>query len=159
MDLTFKTEQGIFNYRVCAIIVNGNKLLAMKNNLTPFYYLPGGRVKFNEAAQDAMLREIKEELCIDAQIVRPLWFNQGFFIDDGTKDKFHELCIYYLIDIANTNLMNTDDIFVTRKSKYNEVFYWLDIDDIKEQYLYPLFIKDKITSLPEQFEILTEREY
>lgn len=31
MDITFKTEQGIFNYRVCAIITHNNKLLAMKD--------------------------------------------------------------------------------------------------------------------------------
>ncbi|MFR5876370.1 MAG: NUDIX hydrolase [Eubacterium sp.] len=159
MDLTFKTEQGIFNYRVCAIIINDNKLLAMKNDRSPYYYLPGGRVEIHETAEDAVLREIKEELCVDAEIIRPLWFNQGFFIEDTTQERFHELCIYYLFDVSNTDLINTDSIFVTRKSKHNEVFHWLDIDSLKNQYLYPLFIKDKINALPEHFEILTEKEY
>lgn len=159
MDLTFKTDEGIFNYRVCAVIINDNKLLAMKNNLTPYYYLPGGRVNLHETAEKAIQREIKEELCIDAEIVRPLWFNQGFFIEDTTYYKFHELCIYYLVDISKTDLINTDSIFVTRKSRHNEVFYWLDIDSLKDEYLYPLFIKNRINQLPKHFEILTDCEY
>lgn len=78
MDITFKTEEGRFNYRVCAIIVNDNKLLAMQDERSPYYYLPGGRVNLHEAAEDALLREIREELEVDAKIIRPLWFNQSF---------------------------------------------------------------------------------
>ena len=29
MDITFKTEQGRFNYRVCGMIIHNNKILAM----------------------------------------------------------------------------------------------------------------------------------
>ena len=29
MDLTFKTNSGVFNYRVCAIIKQNNKLLSL----------------------------------------------------------------------------------------------------------------------------------
>lgn len=159
MDLTFKTDQGIFNYRVCGIIMKENKLLAMKNDLTPYYYLPGGRVHLHESAEDAILRELKEELCIDASIVRPLWVNQGFFIEDSTDNVFHEICIYYLMDITNSALLNSESEFVTRNSKHNEIFYWLDKENLKNEYLYPLFIKDKINSLPEHLEILSEREY
>ena len=159
MNLTFKTKHGIFNYRVCAIITNDNKILVMKNDKTPYYFLPGGRVELHESAEDAIVREIKEELCIDAEIVRPIWLCQGFFEEDTTSEKFHELCIYYLVDISKTDLINSPDVFITRKSKYNEVFYWLDISTLDRQYLYPLFIKERINNLPEYLEIITEREY
>lgn len=82
MDITFKTEQGIFNYRVCAIITHNNKLLAMKDERSPYYYLPGRRVNLHETAESAVIREVKEELNIDAEIDRPLWLNQSFFIED-----------------------------------------------------------------------------
>ncbi len=51
----------------------------MQDEESPYYYLPGGRVSLNETTEKAILREIKEELKIDAKIVRPLWLNQGFF--------------------------------------------------------------------------------
>ena len=90
MDITFKTSEGKFNYRVCAVIINDDKILAMQDERSPYYYLPGGRVSLNETAEKAILREIKEELEIDAKIVRPLWLNQGFFVEDVTGEKYHE---------------------------------------------------------------------
>lgn len=158
MDLTFKLKNSVFNYRVCAIIKYNNKLLAMKNDNTPYYYLPGGRVDLHESADEAIKRELKEELGIDAEIIRPLWFAQSFFIEDTTDEKFHELCVYYLVDVSDTELINKGQ-FAGLETGHNEIFYWLDIDTLKDEYLYPLFVKDKINSLPEAFEMLTEYEY
>ena len=59
MDISFKTEDGRFNYRVCAIIIHDGKILAMKNERTPYYFLPGGRVGLHETAEVAVLRELK----------------------------------------------------------------------------------------------------
>lgn len=33
MDITYKTDEGRFNYRVCAVKINVNNLLAMHNEL------------------------------------------------------------------------------------------------------------------------------
>ena len=52
MDISFKTEEGRFNYRVCGIIIHNNKILAMHDERSPYYYLPGGRVQINETAED-----------------------------------------------------------------------------------------------------------
>ncbi len=158
MDLTFKTEKGIFNYRVCAVIKHEGRLLAMKNDLSPYFFLPGGRVELNESADSAIKRELKEELGIDAKIIRPLWFVQSFFIEDECREKFHELCVYFLVDVSDTDLINHES-FEGPVTRTHEVFRWLDIDTIKDRYLYPLFIKEKINSLPESFEMLTEYEY
>ncbi|MCR5207827.1 MAG: NUDIX domain-containing protein [Eubacterium sp.] len=158
MDLTFKTEKGIFNYRVCAVIMHGDRLLAMKNNITPYYFLPGGRVALHETADGAIKRELKEELGINAKIVRPLWFAQTFFIEDECKEKFHELCVYYLVDVSETDLINREK-FIGLETKNNERFEWLSVPSLKEQYLYPLFIKERINDLPESFEMLAEYEY
>ncbi len=158
MDLTFKTENGVFNYRVCAIITHDNKLLAMKNNNTPYYFLPGGRVALHETADNAIKRELREELGINAKIVRPLWFAQTFFVEDECKEKFHELCVYYLVDVSDTDLVNHEK-FIGLETKNNEVFEWLSIASLNEQYLYPLFIKERINNLPEHLEMLAEYEY
>lgn len=66
MDLTFNTKEGNFNYRSAAVILSNNKLLVMKDDKSAHYYLPGGRVRFNERADDALSREIKEEIGINA---------------------------------------------------------------------------------------------
>lgn len=158
MDLTFKLKDGVFNYRVCAVIKYDNKILAMKNDKSPYYFLPGGRVDLHENTERALLREMKEELGINVKIIRPLWFVQSFFIEDVTKEKYHELCVYYLVDISDTDLINQKR-FAGLETKHHEIFEWLEIDTIKDRYLYPLFIKERINNLPKRFEILTEYEY
>ena len=138
MDLTFKTETGIFNYRVCAIILHDGKLLAMKNQQTPYYFLPGGRVHLHEAAENAILREIREELNIEPKSIRPLWLNQGFFVEDVTKDNFHELCIYYLMDISGTTIPTDVRTFEGVEKEKKHIFEWLTFAEVKEAYLYPI---------------------
>ena len=60
MDISYNCENQKFNYRVCAVIINDDKILAMQDERSPYYYLPGGRVSLNETAEKAILREIKE---------------------------------------------------------------------------------------------------
>ncbi len=97
MDITFKTSEGKFNYRVCAVIINDDKILAMQDERSPYYYLPGGRVSLNETAEKAILREIKEELEIDAKNSATIVAESGIFVEDVTGEKYHELCIYISI--------------------------------------------------------------
>jgi len=157
-DLSFKMGNNKFNYRVCAIIINDNKILALKDERSPYYYLPGGRVQIGETAEEALLREIKEELEVDAKIVRPLWLNQAFFNEDVTKINFHELCIYFLVDVKNTKLPTLGDKFTLRENVHTHEFEWLEFSRLKNEYFYPLFLKEEIYNLPAEFRIRTEIE-
>ena len=158
MDITFRTPEGRFNYRVCAIIVDRERLLAMKDERSPYYYLPGGRVSLHETAENAILREVREELGIEARIVRPLWLNQAFFSEDVSGEQFHELCIYYLLDISDADLLSRGEGFLGIEQHHSHRFTWLSFDEVEREYLYPLFIKKKIRDLPQSLEINTEFE-
>lgn len=154
MDITFKTEQGRFNYRVCGMIIHEGKILAMHDQRSPYYYLPGGRVQLGETVEEAVLREIREELEIDAKIVRPLWFNQGFFTEDVSGEQFHEICIYFLMDISHTDLLSKGEQFVLNENNQRHTFEWLEFDRLKDEYFYPIFLKEKIFDLPEKLTII-----
>lgn len=82
MDVTFVTPEGTFNYRVCAVIIHDNHLLAMQDERSPYYYLPGGRVHLGETLESAMHREMREELGFSGLILRPLWLCENFFVED-----------------------------------------------------------------------------
>lgn len=158
MDLTFKTDNGRFNYRVCAVIINENKILALHDERSPYYYLPGGRVSLHETAENAVLREVKEELEIDAEVVRPLWLNESFFVEDVNHDKFHEICVYFLVDISQTDLLAKGEKFVLYEREHTHEFEWLEFERLKSEYFYPLFLKEKIFDLPAHLELLTTFE-
>ena len=88
MDITFRCDTGIFNYRVCAMILHQDKILAMHDQRSPYYYLPGGRVQVGETAEAAVIREVQEELHITARIQRTLWLNQAFFTEDISGQRY-----------------------------------------------------------------------
>ena len=158
MDLTFKSERGIFNYRVCAVILHNGNILATKDQNSPYFYLPGGRVQLHEPAEIAIVREVREELDVEPKIIRPLWLNQGFFTEDVTGARFHELCLYYLVDISETDLLARGDRFTMLENGRPHYYEWIPLSRLQEEYLYPLFIKEKIFSLPEHLTVLTEYE-
>ena len=158
MDITFRTPEGRFNYRVCAVIIDGERLLAMKDERSPYYYLPGGRVSLHETAEDAVLREVREELGIDARIDRPLWLNQSIFTEDVTGERFHEICVYYLMDMTKTDLLTRGNRFDGAELCHRQRFTWLSFEEVEKAYLYPLFIKQRVRSLPQSVEMITEFE-
>ena len=100
MDIVLKHENSKFNYRVCAMMIHNGKILAMQDDRSPYFYLPGGRVMMGETAEQAVVREVQEELGITPEIIRPLWLNQAFFKEDVDLLNYHELCIYFLMDIS-----------------------------------------------------------
>lgn len=157
MDVVLKTKNGRFNLRVCGIIINDGKLLTMRDESVPYYYLPGGRIHLHERAEDAILRELKEELDISAEIIRPLWVNQAFFVEEASNDKFHEICLYFLINISKCNLLERGDKFVREEGKHTLTFEWLDFKSLSDKYLYPEFIKKEIFNLPENPSLTVER--
>ena len=156
MDVVLKTENGRFNLRVCGIIINDGKLLAMRDENAPYYYLPGGRINLHERAEEAILRELKEELNISAEIIRPLWVNQAYFIEEVSKDRFHEICFYFLINISKCNLHERGEKFVRREGEHTLTFEWLNFNELGDKYIYPEFIKKGIFNLPENLSLTTE---
>lgn len=158
MDITFLTDDGKFNYRVCAMIINENKILAMHDERSPYFYLPGGRVHLHETAGNAVLREVKEELGIDAEIVRPLWMNESFFTEDVDGYRYHELCLYFLVDISKTDILKRGDKFICLEGKKKREFEWLEFERLKNEYFYPLFLKERIFNLPKSLELLSTTE-
>lgn len=151
-DVSFHTRQGRFNYRVCAVMVRGGKLLAMHDEVSPYYYLPGGRVKLQERAEDALVRELREELGVETCIIRPLWLNQGFFTEEVKRERFHELCLYFLTEAEGL----PEESFTRREGKHTHVFEWLPLERLKDEYLYPVFIKEAVFDLPESLTLRTE---
>lgn len=158
MDISFKTDSEKFNYRVCAMLISNGKILAMHDERSPYFYLPGGRVEIGETAEHAVIREVQEELNITPEIVRPLWLNQAFFTEDVDKLRYHELCIYFLMDISKTELLSKGEKFTLNEGKHIHSFEWLDFNRLKDEYFYPLFLKENIFNLPETFTIRTEIE-
>ena len=157
-DISYVISNSKFNYRVCGIMIHDGKILAMHDERSPYYYLPGGRVKMGETAECAIVREIEEELGIIPHIIRPLWLNQGFFKEDVDQLNYHELCIYFLLDVFDTDQLVKDERFTLHERHHTHEFEWLSFERLKDEYFYPVFLKTEIANLPENFTLRTEFE-
>lgn len=155
--MTYKTVEGRFNFRVAGLLVHEDKLLVMKDVNQSYYYIPGGRVKLHEQSEEAIKRELLEELSMDVRIKRLLWVNENFFVEDMLKEKFHEICFYYLLELTNDQLLKNGEAFVVYEDEKVHHYLWKHIDCLSEIELYPLFLKEKIRELPRQIEHIVER--
>ena len=158
MDISYACEEGKFNCRVCGVMIDNDRILAMHDEVSPYYYLPGGRVKMMETAEHAAIREVEEELNVIPKIVRPLWLSQSFFNEDVEKIDFHELCIYFLLDISDTDLFERGDRFTLNERHHTHEFEWIPFGRLKDEYFYPEFLKTEIFHLPDCFTIRTDYE-
>ena len=79
-DLCVKTEDGILNIRVGAIIMKDGKFLMAGNDRFEHLYSVGGRVHFGETAEEAVVREVYEETGVKMEIDRLGFVHECFFI-------------------------------------------------------------------------------
>ncbi|MFY9283446.1 MAG: hypothetical protein WAO56_04955 [Miniphocaeibacter sp.] len=81
-----------------------------------------------------------------------------FFIEDISREKYHELGIYFLINIKNDVLKNKENFTVYENNNKKLEFTWLSFEKLKDEYLYPEFIKERIFDLPKTMELIVEKE-
>lgn len=147
MDTTYKTADGIFNYRVGAIIPNGTKVLMAHDKKHDQYYTIGGRAHFGETSGQAMLREIFEEIGIKAELDRLAFVNENFFVVDGTP--FHELAFYWLVKPFDLDRI---DFSAIKCDGADTEICWVDFGDkawCRDNLIYPLWLEERILNIPE----------
>ena len=70
-DMTVPCEDGLINLRVGAIIMKNGQILMVGNDIHPEYlYSIGGRIKFGETSEEAIVREVLEETGVKLEIDR-----------------------------------------------------------------------------------------
>lgn len=152
--MTFNTSHGKFNFRVGAVIINDNRLLITKKKHQPYYYLPGGRVKLYETAEQAIRRELNEEIGECYNVDRPLWFAQSFFSESVHDEKFHEICLYYLVNVTPESDLLEGIIFNKIENNQEYIYQWCPLSEISDYPIFPKIIISRICKLPKTLEIV-----
>jgi len=123
------------NFEVCirAIILSKNKILACWSREKKYYFFPGGHIDFEESAQQALKRELKEELHILVRKPEFIGTVENIYVED--RQKHHEI---NLVFSAKADKIKTD-------SRENHIgFELIDIKKLSKTKIYPIALKKAI---------------
>lgn len=141
-DLCVKTEGGILNIRVGAIIMKDDKFLMVENERDEHMYSVGGRIKFGETAEEAVVREVFEETGVKMEADRLAFVHENFFPGDTLVKKgniVHEISFFFYMkvpeDFEPVCMSFTED-------DVKEHLVWIQADHPKKYY--PEFFKTEL---------------
>lgn len=153
--ITFEKNGKVFSYRVAGVAFYYNRILVHRSIIDDFWSLPGGRCEFLEFSKDTLLREIKEEIGVDVNIVRPLYFVENFFNFKGID--YHEISIFYLMEFTpDSKFVFENDTFYGKELALT--FKWVNISQLEELRLYPLFLRKSLKDIKPYPEHIINRD-
>lgn len=148
IDVRIDCDDGHFKFRVAGVLKNGDKYLFVKMNDNKFYCLPGGHVELGESTEDAVLREMSEELGFPVKITRFLGEAQNFYIGKDGKT-WHELGFYYVVEAENEADVNKEDYIRIENDKgfmQHLEFKWMTQNKAKHETMRPEFLMELLSS-------------
>ncbi len=143
-----ETANTVFNLRVVAVFVDGDYVLIHRAEPDNFWTPPGGRAELGESTREAVAREIREELKVEAEVGKLLWVVEYFFDRPGRA--FHEVHFYYRLHFPpGAGIAPDTPVFYGDEEGLQLIFRWVRLDELEGLRLYPTFLKAALRDLPE----------
>lgn len=139
MDITVDIENYKLNVRVAGIIIHNNKILVHKSINSDYYALIGGRVKIGEDSENALKREIQEELGKKVDIIKYISTIENFF--DMKNSKYHEILFIYQAEFIEDEDKKIEYTLKNIEGKEHLHYEWIDLNKIEQYPLLPKTIK------------------
>lgn len=118
--------EGRFNIRVYGIWIAHDQLLVNEELIMGrrIIKLPGGGLEFGEGAHDCLIREWKEELCLDIRVLGH-FYTTDFFQPSAFSKNDQVISIYYRVEalVPPSALCNT---------VAGERSFWLPMQEVQE---------------------------
>ncbi len=139
-DMCVACGTGVLNIRAGAIIMKDGKLLMVGNDRNNYLYSVGGRLKFGETAEEAVVREVFEETGVKMEIDRLGFVHENYFYCDvlpsNPNKLIYEISFFFYMKVPNT-FVPISESFMEDTNKEHLVWVSLN-EDIK---MYPEFFK------------------
>ena len=141
-DICVRCGEGVVNIRVGAIIIKDNKVLMVKNNRDDYYYSVGGRIQFGETAEQAVKREVKEELGCEMEVDWLGFICEAYFygtIGDDRERLIYEPAFYFYMRVPEDFDLQGNTFLEDGTPEYLE---WVPLDT--DKVMYPAFFKTEL---------------
>ena len=129
-----------FNVRVYGILIHENKLLVSDEHIKGMNItkLPGGGLEYGEGALECVVREFKEELNLEIEVISH-FYTTDFFVNSAFSAKNQIISIYYTVKTTNSFNHKQLDFKISTKpfdfEKQKEgaqTMRWISLDKISE---------------------------
>lgn len=129
----FRTKVGntVFGVRATALIVKDNRLLVVEDE--DGFYTIGGAIQVDEATEDAVVREVKEELGVASKAVQLAFIVENRFEQAGVH--YHNIEFHYLVDLFEGAPL------IMQEDEKSQPCEWIDLDRLQNIQLVPAFLK------------------
>lgn len=146
-DINIKIQDVLLNVRAVAVIIYNNKVLFQKRMQDKFWALPGGKIRVGEKSEDAIKRELIEELELSVfNVDRCNSISEYFFTFDNTL--IHQYIFSYIVSVGNSEwILNEKSEFNGKEKNENLVFKWFDINSLADASIKPDFLKEQIDNI------------
>ena len=141
-DMCVACDNGILNIRVGAIIMKDGKILMVGNERADYLYSVGGRIKFGETAEEAIVREVLEETGVKMEIDRLGFIHENYFYGDSPSNLgklIYEISFFFYMRVPR-NFAPVSESFTEDNSK--EHLRWVSLDENIR--MYPEFFRTEL---------------
>ncbi|MFW9922724.1 MAG: NUDIX hydrolase [Candidatus Thorarchaeota archaeon] len=154
MKKIVNTNNGKFNYRVAGLLIQNNKVLLQRAEIDDFWTLPGGEINFFETFEQAIEREIMEEIQVKVKVERIVWLLENFF--EYHNEKYHSIEVCLLLTpldsedkIGKDEFYGIEEYYLPEKyGKLKLIFKWMPIDELDNLNLKPKKLKQELKTIP-----------
>jgi len=119
---------------VGALIFRDGKLLIIRRGNPPYagyWSIPGGKVKWGESLEEALKREIREELSVEIEIEKLAGIVESIY-RERDEVKYHYIIIDYFCRIVSGEPVASDDALELR---------WISLEELSELDVTPTLLK------------------
>lgn len=124
-----------FNVRVYGILIDNGKLLVSDEYIKNHYItkLPGGGLEFGEGTIDCLVREFKEELNLDVEVISH-FYTTDFFVNSAFSSASQVISIYYTVKpLSPFNFTVSEKTHDFRELKEGaQSFRWVHMNHLSE---------------------------
>ena len=149
--LTVRNQKGVFNLRVAGVMRKDDKILLLNEPLVgSYWFLPGGRAEMHESTDEALRRELAEEMNGPVVPERLIWVIENFYTMNHVPH--HVIGFYYTARLPEDHLLARENELVLKRHEDGVVktfhFKWHGIDELTDIDLRPPCLKPMLATIP-----------
>lgn len=135
MDFRTRIDNQVFGVRATALLIKDGEIFFTKDS-KGCYYTIGGAIAVNETVQDAVVREVKEELGIDSRVNQLAFVVENQFTYEGID--FHNIEFHFIVE--SIGKMPKEMI----EEELKQACEWIELDKLVNLDVVPAFLAQEL---------------